>query len=121
MSSESKKQNEDPDLKLIEEIRSRVKNIQSGKVKDIKLNLKKGFIGIVYLPYVLKSSNTTKEVGKSERVGGANTPDWKNEEQVKEYLDNLYTEYSFQCLSERLPDGIIKINTYNFSKDLLTF
>lgn len=34
MSSESKKQNEDPDLKLIEEIRSRVKNIQSGKVKN---------------------------------------------------------------------------------------
>ena len=54
----------------------------------------------------MKSSKSITEAEKkAEPVGGANTPDWKNEEQVKEYLDNLYTEYSFQCMSERQPDG----------------
>lgn len=32
--------------------------------------------------------------------------DLKNEEDVKEYLENLGTEYRFGCLSEKKPDGI---------------
>lgn len=29
----------------------------------------------------------------------------KSEEEVKEYLKNLYTEYKFGCLSEKRPEG----------------
>ncbi len=28
-----------------------------------------------------------------------NTPDWRNPDDVKTYLDTLYIEYSFQCKS----------------------
>ena len=31
--------------------------------------------------------------------------DLKNEEEVKQYLDNLGTEYRFGCLSEKNPEG----------------
>jgi hypothetical protein len=33
--------------------------------------------------------------------------DLKNEEEVKQYLDNLGTEYRFGCLSEKKPEGEI--------------
>ena len=42
-----------------------------------------------------KSNNTTPS---------ARSPDFKNADEVKEYLDNLYIEYSYQCLNERLPE-----------------
>lgn len=35
--------------------------------------------------------------------------DLKNEEEVKQYLDNLGTEYRFGCLSEKKPEGKIKM------------
>jgi hypothetical protein len=38
--------------------------------------------------------------------------DWKNPDEVKDYLDNLYVEYSFQCLSEKLPDGCHRLANF---------
>ncbi|XP_068098511.1 cytochrome c oxidase assembly factor 7 [Hyperolius riggenbachi] len=38
--------------------------------------------------------------------------DFKNEEEVKEYLDNLGTEYSYQCYKERDPDGCYRLVEY---------
>lgn len=31
--------------------------------------------------------------------------DLKNEDEIKEYLDNLSTEYRFSCFSERIPES----------------
>ena len=43
--------------------------------------------------------------------------DWdlKKEEDVKQYLDNLYTEYRFGCYSEKKPEGI-----YTYMNELLS-
>ncbi|KAM9326813.1 cytochrome c oxidase assembly factor 7 [Gastrophryne carolinensis] len=38
--------------------------------------------------------------------------DFKNEEEVKEYLQNLGTEYSYQCYRERQPDGCHRLAEY---------
>ncbi|KAM4640633.1 cytochrome c oxidase assembly factor 7 [Discoglossus pictus] len=38
--------------------------------------------------------------------------DFQNEEEVKEYLDNLGTEYSYQCYREKLPDGCHRLAEY---------
>jgi hypothetical protein len=35
----------------------------------------------------------------------------KSEEEYKEYLDNLLIEYQFACFSEKLGDGMLKINS----------
>ncbi|XP_063794961.1 cytochrome c oxidase assembly factor 7 [Pseudophryne corroboree] len=45
--------------------------------------------------------------------------DFKNEEEVKEYLDNLGVEYSYQCHRERQPDGCHRLAEYleNIKKD----
>ncbi|XP_075472477.1 cytochrome c oxidase assembly factor 7 [Ascaphus truei] len=42
----------------------------------------------------------------------AGTVDFQNEEEVKEYLDNLGTEYSYQCYREKLPDGCHRLAEY---------
>ncbi len=42
--------------------------------------------------------------------------DLKTEEEVKQYLDNLGTEYRFGCLSEKKPEGKIPV-----SKTKITF
>ncbi|NP_001087293.1 cytochrome c oxidase assembly factor 7A [Xenopus laevis] len=38
--------------------------------------------------------------------------DFKNEEEVKDYLDNLGTEYSYQCFKEKQPDGCNRLAEY---------
>ena len=38
--------------------------------------------------------------------------DWKSPEEVKEYLENLYIEYSFQCMKEKKPDGCHRLANY---------
>ncbi|KAG8436893.1 hypothetical protein GDO86_007837 [Hymenochirus boettgeri] len=38
--------------------------------------------------------------------------DFQNEEEVKEYLDNLGTEYSYQCYREKQPDGCHRLAEY---------
>ena len=38
--------------------------------------------------------------------------DLRNPDEVKTYLDNLFIEYSFQCQSERLPDGCHRLANY---------
>lgn len=34
--------------------------------------------------------------------------DFKNEDEVKDYIKNVGTEYSFQCYKEKTPDGMWK-------------
>lgn len=41
-----------------------------------------------------------------------NTPDWRNPDDVKAYLDNLFVEYNFQCVSEKLPDGCHRLANF---------
>ncbi len=41
-----------------------------------------------------------------------NTPDWRNPDDVKTYLDTLYIEYSFQCKSEKKPDGCHRLANF---------
>lgn len=36
--------------------------------------------------------------------------DLKNEEDVKQYLDNLGTEYRFGCYSEKKPEGKVLVS-----------
>jgi len=50
--------------------------------------------------YDLKFDNTTKNI------------DWKNPDEVKDYLDNLEIEYSFQCISQKLPDGCHRLANF---------
>jgi hypothetical protein len=38
--------------------------------------------------------------------------DWRNPEEVKGYLDNLYVEYSFQCLKEKQPEGCHRLANF---------
>ena len=38
--------------------------------------------------------------------------DWRNPEEVKEYLDNLQIEYSFQCLKEKEPEGCLRLANF---------
>ncbi|XP_053549968.1 cytochrome c oxidase assembly factor 7A [Bombina bombina] len=38
--------------------------------------------------------------------------DFQSEEDVKEYLDNLGTEYSYQCYREKQPDGCHRLAEY---------
>lgn len=41
-----------------------------------------------------------------------NTPEWRDPNDVKQYLENLYIEYSFQCMSEKRPDGCHRLANY---------
>ncbi len=41
-----------------------------------------------------------------------NTLDWRNPEDVKTYLDNLFVEYNFQCMSEKRPDGCHRLANF---------
>ncbi|XP_023215914.1 cytochrome c oxidase assembly factor 7 homolog [Centruroides sculpturatus] len=38
--------------------------------------------------------------------------DWKNEEDVREYLENLGIEYRFQCYYEKKPDGCHRLGDF---------
>lgn len=46
-------------------------------------------------------------------------PDLRSPEEVKEYLDGLFVEYSYQCMSEKRPDGCHRLANYleNIRKD----
>ncbi|CAF1041726.1 unnamed protein product [Brachionus calyciflorus] len=46
---------------------------------------------------------------KSQKVGSL---DWKNPEEVQDYLENLYVEYSFQCLNEKIPEGCHRLANF---------
>jgi hypothetical protein len=82
--STSKNTNQDEeDEKLIEEIRNKIKN---------------------------NSDNKSNESNNSNRL--PRSIDWRNPDEVKDYLDNLYVEYSFQCLSEKLPDGCHRLANF---------
>ncbi len=39
-------------------------------------------------------------------------PDLRNPEEVKDYLDGLYVEYSYQCMSEKRPDGCHRLANF---------
>ena len=41
-----------------------------------------------------------------------NGVDWKSKEQVKEYLDNLETEYTYQCVGEKNPEGCHRLANF---------
>ncbi|XP_073449603.1 cytochrome c oxidase assembly factor 7 [Aquarana catesbeiana] len=47
--------------------------------------------------------------------------DFKNEEEVKEYLDNLGVEYHYACYKEKQPDGCHRLAEYleNIKKDFV--
>ena len=82
--STSKNTNQDEeDEKLIEEIRNKIKNNSDNKINE---------------------SNNSNRLPRSI--------DWRNPDEVKDYLDNLYVEYSFQCLSEKLPDGCHRLANF---------
>ncbi|XP_072163159.1 cytochrome c oxidase assembly factor 7A-like [Diadema setosum] len=38
--------------------------------------------------------------------------DFKSEEEVKEYIKNVGTEYSFQCYKEKTPDGCFRLGDF---------
>jgi hypothetical protein len=38
--------------------------------------------------------------------------DMRNPEEVKDYLENLYVEYSFQCFKEKQPDGCHRLANF---------
>ena len=44
--------------------------------------------------------------------------DLTNEDDIKLYLENIETEYSYQCLSEKDPGGKWFIGLYNLSNQL---
>ncbi|XP_071952170.1 cytochrome c oxidase assembly factor 7-like [Antedon mediterranea] len=41
-----------------------------------------------------------------------NKVDFNNEDEVKEYLQNLGTEYSYQCYSEKTPEGCFRLGDF---------
>jgi hypothetical protein len=54
-------------------------------------------------------SNTAKDFSVDQT---ANNLDWKNPEEVKDFLENLYVEYSFQCISEKNPEGCHRLANF---------
>jgi hypothetical protein len=42
----------------------------------------------------------------------ASNLDWKNPDEVKDFLENLYVEYSFQCVSEKNPEGCHRLANF---------
>jgi cytochrome c oxidase assembly factor 7 len=50
---------------------------------------------------------------RREKIASATKSlDWKDENEVKDYLNNLYIEYSFQCLSEKKADGCHRLANF---------
>lgn len=49
---------------------------------------------------------------KSEAPKVPRSIDWRDPNEVKSYLDNLYVEYSFQCISEKRPDGCHRLANF---------
>jgi hypothetical protein len=43
----------------------------------------------------------------------ARSLDFKTEAEAKEYLENLFIEYSFQCLNEKTADGCYRLANYH--------
>jgi hypothetical protein len=58
----------------------------------------------------IKEKQTNKIIKKDN--SDPRTPDLKNPEEVKDYLDNLFVEYSYQCLNEKLPDGCHRLANF---------
>jgi hypothetical protein len=56
----------------------------------------------------------TKVNGSNEKENSdpAFSFEFKTEEEVKEYFNNLETEYSFQCYSEKLTEGCERLGTF---------
>ena len=52
------------------------------------------------------------KVDESSYLDRARSMDWRNPEEVKGYLDNLFVEYTFQCVNEKLPDGCHRLANY---------
>ena len=52
----------------------------------------------------VKSGKVVKETARN--------PDLKNPDEVKEYLDGLFVEYSYQCVNEKLPEGCHRLANY---------
>lgn len=63
-----------------------------------------------------KVADAKNSTGPSEPV---KTPDLRSPEDVKDYLDGLFVEYSYQCMSEKRPDGCHRLANYmeNIQKD----
>lgn len=71
--------------------------------------MRKSFVKTLKSP----SAKLTKSPSVEERIGGGNTPEWKTDSaELREYLNNLFTEYSFQCMNERLPDGCHRLANF---------
>lgn len=64
---------------------------------------------LLFIEKAWKKSSSTKGEVKSSNIRNL---DWKNEEEVKEYLENLYVEYSFQCISEKRADGCHRLANF---------
>lgn len=64
-----------------------------------------------------KVEEAKRSAGSSDKA--VKTPDLRSPEDVKEYLDGLYVEYSYQCMSEMRPDGCHRLANYleNIRKD----
>ena len=50
-----------------------------------------------------KLKNPKKLNSKQPTLNQPNSLDWKNENEVKTYLDNLETEYTFSCIGDKNP------------------
>jgi len=59
-----------------------------------------------------KENDSRLKEATSELNDRARSLDWKNYDEVKEYLDNLKIEYSFQCFSEKRPDGCYRLSNF---------
>jgi TPR repeat protein len=62
---------------------------------------------------IKRNLNSQDATDRKEKIASATRSlDWKDESEVKDYLNNLYIEYSFQCLSEKRADGCHRLANF---------
>lgn len=59
-----------------------------------------------------KLKNPNKLNAKQTNVNQLNSIDWKDESEVKTYLQNLETEYTFKCIGEKNPEGCHRLANF---------
>ena len=45
---------------------------------------------------------------------------FEDEKEVKQFLDNLGVEYSFQCYKEKQPEGICALHSFSAESQILS-
>jgi hypothetical protein len=59
-----------------------------------------------------KLKNPNNLNSKQTNVNQLNSIDWKDESEVKTYLQNLETEYTFKCIGDKNPEGCHRLANF---------